>query len=362
LRQAIAERRHELRQRVRFEQQLKEWNGQNRSNDYLLSGVRLAEAHELEGRDDIALRSADAKNFVHCSVEREEARHQKELDDARKLTEETEARRQAEEKRASEAEQATRRLRWRNRIITAVGGLALLAAILAVFFGVNAYQQQRLSRSRELAVVANSQLDVDQERSILIALEANSGVHTFEAEDALRRALVASRIVAELIGHENWVKSAYFSPDGKWIVTAGYDGTARVWEAATGKEVATLRGHEGPIYDAQFSPDGKWIVTASTDETARVWEAATGKEVATLRGHEDFVTRAQFSPDGQWIVTGSDDNTTRVWEAATGKEVATLHGYEGGSTMRSFFPVGRGLSRSMMIRPLECGRRLQARK
>ena len=233
LQQEITEQRHERRQSKRFEQQLKEWIGQNQSDDYLLSGVRLAEARDLERRDDIALCNADAKDFVRRSVEREEARRQKELDDARKLMEETEARRQAEEQRASEAEQAARRLRQRNCVIIAVGSLALLAAVVAAFWGVNAYQQQRLSRSRELAVVANAQLKVDPERSILIALEASSGAHTLEAEDALRRALYASRIVVKLRGHKGSVVNAQFSPDGQRIVTASYGGTARVWEAAT---------------------------------------------------------------------------------------------------------------------------------
>jgi len=96
LRQAVAERRHELRQRVRFEQQLKEWIGQNRVGDYLLGGVRLAEARDLEHRDDVALHNADAKDYFFHSVEREEVERQREK--ARQLEE-------------------IRRLRIRNRII-----------------------------------------------------------------------------------------------------------------------------------------------------------------------------------------------------------------------------------------------------
>jgi WD40 repeat protein len=149
---------------------------------------------------------------------------------------------------------------------------------------------------------------------------------------------VTGKEIAVLRGHEDFVTSAHFSPDGKWIVTASYDGTARVWEAA-GKEVATLRGHEGPIYDAQFSPDGQWIVTASSDITARVWETVTGKEVAVLRGHEGVVNSAQFSPDERHIVTASDDGTARVYLAHIEDLIA--------------------LARSRVTRELTCDERVQ---
>ena len=68
-----------------------------------------------------------------------------------------------------------------------------------------------------------------------------------------------------------------FSPDGKWVVTASRDRTARVWEATSGRQMVTLQGHTDEVYQAMFSTDGKWVVTASAEGTARVWEAATGK-------------------------------------------------------------------------------------
>jgi WD domain, G-beta repeat len=68
------------------------------------------------------------------------------------------------------------------------------------------------------------------------------------------------------------------------------------------------------VYSAAFSPDGKRIVTASSDKTARVWDAESGKPIGEpLRGHEDAVFSAAFSPDGKHIVTTSKDQTARVW-------------------------------------------------
>jgi WD40 repeat protein len=61
-----------------------------------------------------------------------------------------------------------------------------------------------------------------------------------------------------------------------------------------------------------FSPDGRTLVTASTDGTARVWDTATGREIAVLRSHEGFVRSAVYSADGRTVVTASDDKTARI--------------------------------------------------
>ena len=84
------------------------------------------------------------------------------------------------------------------------------------------------------------------------------------------------RVDRDLRGHDDDVSSAAFSPDGTRVVTTSRDKTARLWDAATGKEIAVLRGHDGPCGAPPFTPDGTRIVTASADKTARLWDAATG--------------------------------------------------------------------------------------
>jgi WD40 repeat protein len=92
-----------------------------------------------------------------------------------------------------------------------------------------------------------------------------------------------------------------FSPDGSRVVTASFDHTARIWDAATG-------------FSAAFSRDGSRIVTASEDKTARIWDAAVANEIAVLRGHDEGLRSAAFNSDGSRIVTASEDKTARVWD------------------------------------------------
>ncbi|TRU26454.1 MAG: hypothetical protein EWV92_15680 [Microcystis aeruginosa Ma_MB_S_20031200_S102] len=144
-----------------------------------------------------------------------------------------------------------------------------------------------------------------------------------------------------LLAHQDTVRTAAFSPDGKRIVTASNDKTARVWSAETGREIATLNGHQNTFITAAFSPDGKRIVTASSDNTGRVWDAETGREIASLNGHQSYVRTAAFSPDGKRIVTASLDKTGRVWSAETGREIASLNGHQGTVNTAAFSPDGK---------------------
>ncbi|MGO8926024.1 MAG: protein kinase domain-containing protein [Limisphaerales bacterium] len=151
----------------------------------------------------------------------------------------------------------------------------------------------------------------------------------------------SGRELFPLKGHSEWIISVAFSPDGQRIVTGSVDKTAKVWKAASGMELVTLKGHSDGINSAAFSPDGQRIVTGSADKTARVWDATTGEALLTLKGHGDEIWSVAFSPTGQRIVTGSFDNTAKMWDAANGQEILTLRGHRHWVLSVAFSPDGQ---------------------
>lgn len=108
-----------------------------------------------------------------------------------------------------------------------------------------------------------------------------------------------------------WRGGLDFSPDDSRLVSGGVDGTARVWDVATGERLLTLTGHTGPVEDVAYTPDGRRVVTASSDGTVRIWDADTGEMHVVLSGHADFAD-VSVSPDGRYLLT-SDGSVARVW-------------------------------------------------
>jgi WD40 repeat protein len=115
-----------------------------------------------------------------------------------------------------------------------------------------------------------------------------------------------------LEGHRHGVTSVAFSDDGTRIVTASVDHDVRTWDARTGAPLRLVRVHFAVVSDARFSPDGRWIATAGPVTSALV-DAESGRLVFYLRGHEGKLTAVAFAPDGKQIATGGVDGTVRIY-------------------------------------------------
>ncbi|HEX9077538.1 MAG TPA: WD40 repeat domain-containing protein [Anaerolineae bacterium] len=219
--------------------------------------------------------------------------------------------------------------------------LADTARALAEQSQAQAITQQTLAQARELAASSVANLQTDPELGILLALNSIRLTYTFEGEDALRQAILASPVRFVLRGYSGPVYSVAFDPTGQRIVTASGDGTARIWDANTGAQLLVLRGHKGQVFKAVFSPDGKQVATAGGDRTVRLWDASTGQLWATMPGHQDLIWSVNYSPDGKQLVTASADKTARIWDVATGLTLFVFQGHTDMVISAVFSPDGK---------------------
>ncbi|QNQ08503.1 WD40 repeat domain-containing protein [Sphingomonas alpina] len=119
--------------------------------------------------------------------------------------------------------------------------------------------------------------------------------------------------------HDHLVNQCRFSPDGRLLLTASSDYTARTWSVGGLTPVAVLRGHEDDVEMASWSPDGQHVATASRDHRIRIFDLA-GTLVRSIAGHEADVLSVEWRSDGEALVSSSDDGTVRRWEVASGTE------------------------------------------
>jgi WD40 repeat protein len=349
------------------------------------SAGRLDDAEALLRREDLA-RSFDATDRVYLDACRsaENSRRNRELEDARRLAE-------SQKESADRQRQVTKRTRLG---LVAASILAVLAMGLAVFGFDKAMEAERRSieavRNETvglagLSAVALARGDPGDAVRLALAAWPRQG----DRQRPLLRLALASLAAAlpqlrertRLLGHEDYIRAAAFSPDGTRIVTASGDRTARLWDAVTGAEILTLKGHEDGINGVAFSRSGTRIVTLSDDDTVRYWDVATGAQLAMLpctAAHSvvfsrdgkrilvdgkdwscflDTVTWKTFliqrgygngtlSPDGTrivappWEETLRMEKTAKIWDTETGAEIITLRGHEDRIESTAFSPDG----------------------
>jgi WD40 repeat protein/serine/threonine protein kinase len=131
-----------------------------------------------------------------------------------------------------------------------------------------------------------------------------------------------------LQGHHEGQCGLVFSPDGRYLVTASMDGSAKLWEVGTGKLIHTLTGLDTTYPSAGFHAGGKLLTTVTVDGTMVQWDVATGKRRQTWRSHLGPILNTGFAvwftADGEQFASVTRDGSIGVWETASGKEITRV--------------------------------------
>src|SRR5689334_5967093 len=401
LRGWLEENREGLRLHHQLTEAAQEWQALSRASDVLYRGARLTQTSEWAASHAEEMNTlereflAASMQAVERDVREREAQRQRELESAYKLAEAEKQRAEMESKRAQEQVRASAQLRKRAYYLTGAFAIALVMAFAALFFGrqvqLASHQVQvassqvqlasRLATSRELAAASIASLDVDPERSILLALEALDTSYTIEAEDALHRAVQTSRLERIIAAHNPGAPMLVaLHPAGDQVLTAAGDGTVTTWDIVAGKELLRLNGLSAAYspdgkrlaivipnrtvqlldlttgnkislagqVDANltvaFSPDGTRLATVAANNIPKLWDARTGQELVAFRGHTDLISSAVFSPDGTGLLTASDDHTARVWDTSTGEQLLNLSDHVDRVVGAQYSPDGKRIA------------------
>jgi WD40 repeat protein len=200
-------------------------------------------------------------------------------------------------------------------------------------------------------------------------------------------------------------RSAFYTPDGKWLITASQDGSVRIWSAETfiekarliafddnewlamtpdGYYTASAKGdqylnarvgntvsgidkyrktfnradivqarlsnsarmasHKENITSVAVNPAGTRIASVALDKTIKIWDLESGKELRSISNIGGSVNAVSWSPDGKTLIHGAEDKTVRIWDAETGKTVRTINGHTDYVNEARYSPDGKRIA------------------
>ncbi|ALG08311.1 hypothetical protein AOZ06_16575 [Kibdelosporangium phytohabitans] len=242
---------------------------------------------------------------------------------------------------------ANRRRVRRSRYLTALLVVLLMVSTTTTIYAAHASREATERRNTALSQKVSGEAialrTANRPLAAQLSLAAYRLAPTAQARDGM-----LGVFAHPIIGHDDYVNAAVFTPDGRTLVTGSKDQTVRLWDVtdpARPKPLATVRtGHTGTIHSVAVSPDGRTFATASADRTAQLWDIAGPRKLATLPGHTDAVYSVAFSPDGKTLGSGSWDRTSRLWDISNREaptELAVLDGYALNVKQVAFSPDGR---------------------
>ena len=332
LRQWIEDDRNELIVLGRIRESAATWTELGRDSSALLRGTALEAALEVARRRTALAPLED--EYVDASRLARDAERAEQVDVIR---------RQA---------RTNRRLRLQLVGIAVALVVALVGGLVALDQRRQAVREQHIAVARELAAAADANILDDPERSILLALAAVDATRRHdepvlpEALEALHRGVASARILRSFPGVGGAMD---WSADGRLFVTEGPEesGILDIRNAVTGETVQKFRADKIDLTGVAFSPDSRRVVTAGDEGSVRVWDIATGRRLSDVTvTSEGQPWGVSVSPDGRLVAASWAEGKVRVFPATGGKPWVI-----GGEPVRSitFSPDGRRLAISSVM-------------
>ena len=174
--------------------------------------------------------------------------------------------------------------------------------------------------------------------------------------------VATGRAIRRFEGHDGWVRTVAFSPDGRTAVSGGFVGDSVsaavnpgeliLWNLETGEEVRRFGGesggHPSGVQAVAFSPDGRTVLASSglfadvlMEFSLILWDVGTGEMVRSFEVEHDNFSVA-ISPDGRTALTGAQDWNVYLWDLATGERIQTFEGHQAPVTAVAFTPMVAG--------------------
>jgi WD40 repeat protein len=144
--------------------------------------------------------------------------------------------------------------------------------------------------------------------------------------------MVGGELSQRVTGFAHAVVAVAFSLDGKLLAAAGgeptVEGEVKVFETDSWKQILDIKnGHSDTVYGVCFSPDHKMLATASSDKFVKVWEVPSGRFVKSFEGHTHHVLDVGWTADGKLLASAGGDNTVKIWDFEKGEQVRTINAH-----------------------------------